>query len=71
MSFERPQKAIGQTLADFTRINPSICMNQILLEDDSRPVRQPQRRLNPTILEVVMKEMMNLIAARIIYPIFL
>ena len=63
------KKAIGWTLADLPGINPSICMHQILLEDDSRLVRQPQRRLNPTILEVVKKEVMKLLAARIIYPI--
>ena len=39
------------------------------MEDDSRPVRQPQRRLNPTILDVVKKDEMKLLAARIIYPI--
>ena len=41
----------------------------VLLEDDSRPVRQPQRRLNPTILDVVKKDVMKLLAAGIIYPI--
>ncbi|XP_006579194.1 uncharacterized protein LOC114404133 [Glycine soja] len=44
-------------------------MHQILLEDDSRPVRHPQRRLNPTILDVVKKEAMKLLATGIIYPI--
>jgi len=42
-------------------------MHQILLEDNFRPVRQPKRRLNPTILNVV--KMMKLLAAGIIYPI--
>jgi len=63
------KKAIGWTLADLLGINPSICMHWILLEDDSRPVRQPQRRLNPIILDVVKKEVMKLLAARIINPI--
>ena len=63
------KKAIGWTLVDLPRINPSICMHRILLDDDSRLVRQPKRRLNPTILDVVMKEVMKLLAAGIIYPI--
>ena len=63
------KKAIGWTLADLPRINPFICMHRILLEDESKPVRQPQRRLNPTILDVVKKEVMKLLAAGIIYPI--
>ena len=44
-------------------------MHRILLENKSRPVRQPQRRLNPTILDVVKKEVTKLLAAGIIYPI--
>jgi len=44
-------------------------MHQILLKDNSRPVRQPQKRLNPTIVDVVKKEVMKLLVAGIIYPI--
>jgi len=43
-------------------------MHWILLEDDSRPVRQPQRRLNPIILDVVKKEVMELLVIGINYP---
>eukprot|EP00256_Glycine_max_P051109 XP_006606981.1 uncharacterized protein LOC102663453 [Glycine max] len=39
------------------------------LHEHLKPVRQPQRRLNPTILDVVKKDEMKLLAARIIYPI--
>ncbi|XP_016206626.1 uncharacterized protein LOC107647002 [Arachis ipaensis] len=41
----------------------------ILLEDDAKPVVQPQRRLNLTMKEVVQKEVMKLWEAGIIYPI--
>ncbi|RDX82431.1 hypothetical protein CR513_36780, partial [Mucuna pruriens] len=34
------KKAIGWTLADLPGINPSICMNKILLEEDARLIRQ-------------------------------
>ena len=44
-------------------------MHRILLNEDSKPVRQPQRRLNPTILEVVKKEVSKLLATGMIYPI--
>ncbi|XP_042387373.1 uncharacterized protein LOC121979449 [Zingiber officinale] len=63
------QKAIGWTLADLTGISSSICTHRILLEDDAKPVRQPQRRLNPIILDVVKKEVVKLLQAGIIYPI--
>ncbi|RDX85329.1 hypothetical protein CR513_33499, partial [Mucuna pruriens] len=41
----------------------------ILMEDDIKPIRQQQRRLNPTILDVVKKEVTKLLVAGIIYPI--
>ncbi|RDX74943.1 hypothetical protein CR513_45236, partial [Mucuna pruriens] len=63
------KKAIGWKLSDLPRINPSICMHRILMEEDIKPVRQQQRRLNPTILDVVKKEVTKLLAAGIIYPI--
>ncbi|RDX64138.1 putative mitochondrial protein, partial [Mucuna pruriens] len=63
------KKAIGWKLSDLPRINPSICMHRILMEGEACLVRQQQRRLNPTILDVVKKEVTKLLAARNIYPI--
>ncbi|RDX75976.1 Retrovirus-related Pol polyprotein from transposon 17.6, partial [Mucuna pruriens] len=63
------KKAIGWKLADLPGINPSICMHRILMEEEVKPVRQQQRRLNPTILDIVKKEVSKLLAAGIIYPI--
>ncbi|KAL6334466.1 hypothetical protein AAG906_015660 [Vitis piasezkii] len=39
------------------------------MEDDAKPVRQPQRRLNPHMQEVVRGEVLKLLQAGIIYPI--
>ncbi|RDX77415.1 Retrovirus-related Pol polyprotein, partial [Mucuna pruriens] len=39
------------------------------MEEEARPIRQQQRRLNPTILDVVKKEVTKLIAVGIIYTI--
>ncbi|RDX69249.1 hypothetical protein CR513_51658, partial [Mucuna pruriens] len=63
------KKAIGWKLSDLPRINPSICMHRIMIEEEARHVRKQQRRLNPTILDLVKKEMTKLLAAGIIYPI--
>jgi len=63
------KKAIGWTLADIPSISPSICMHRILLEDGFKLVRQPQRKLNPIILDVVNKEVTKLLQVGIIYPI--
>ncbi|XP_072073982.1 uncharacterized protein [Arachis hypogaea] len=63
------KRAIGWSLADLVGISPQVCEHRIFLEEGARPVRQPQRRLNPTILEVVKKEVTRLLEADIIYPI--
>ncbi|XP_075109044.1 uncharacterized protein LOC142180847 [Nicotiana tabacum] len=61
--------ALGWTIEDIKRISPAICTHKILMEDSYKPIIQPQRRLNPTMQEVVKKEIVKLLAACIIYPI--
>ncbi|KAL6311309.1 hypothetical protein AAG906_000862 [Vitis piasezkii] len=39
------------------------------MEEDAKPVRKPQRRLNPHMQEVVRSEVLKLLQAGIIYPI--
>ena len=39
------------------------------MEDGAKPVRDPQRRLNPKMKEVVRKEILKLLEAGIIYPV--
>ncbi|RDX91351.1 Retrovirus-related Pol polyprotein from transposon 17.6, partial [Mucuna pruriens] len=63
------KKAIGWKLSDLPGINPSICMHRILMEEEVKPTRQQQRRMNLTLLDVVKKEISKLLAADIIYPI--
>ena len=57
------KKAIGWSLDDIVGIDPRKCMHRIFLQEGARPVRQPQRRLNPTILDVVKKEVTRLLDA--------
>ena len=61
--------AIGWTLADIKGISPTMCMHRILLEDDSKPSREMQRRLNPPMMEVVKAKIIKLLDAGVIYPI--
>ncbi|RDY01463.1 hypothetical protein CR513_15206, partial [Mucuna pruriens] len=63
------KKAIGWKLPDLLGINPSIYMHRILMEEEIKPIRQQQRRLNLTLLDVVKKEVTKLLAVGIIYPI--
>ena len=39
------------------------------MEEEAKPVRQPQRRLNPHMQDVVQVEVLNLLQVGIIYPI--
>ena len=45
-------------------------MHRILLEEDSKPTVDAQRRLNPSMKELVRKEVLKWLDARVIYPIF-
>ena len=60
---------IGWTIEDIKGINPLIFTHRIHVEEDVKPSRQPQRRLNPIMKEVVKKEVLKLMDVGVIYPI--
>ena len=64
------KNVIEWSLADLKGIRPSMCMHRILLEDGHKPSIEAQRRLNPTMKEVVRKEVLKWLDAGLIYPIF-
>ena len=66
---KKNKQALGWKISDLKGINPSICTHNIYLEEESKAVRQPQRRLNPHLQEVVRIEVLKLLQAGIIYPI--
>src|SRR3954466_7474618 len=63
--------AIGYTVDDLKGISPTLCQHKINLEADAKPVRDPQRRLNPKMKEVVRKEILKLLEAGIIYALLI
>ena len=63
------KQALGWKISDLKGISPSICTHHIYLEEESKAVRQPQRRLNPHLQEVVRVEVLKLLQDGIIYPI--
>ncbi|RVW80067.1 Retrovirus-related Pol polyprotein from transposon 17.6 [Vitis vinifera] len=63
------KKAIGWQISDLKGISPLVCTHHIYMEEDVKPVRQPQRRLSPHMQEVVRGEVLKLLQAGIIYPI--
>ena len=65
----RCKKAIEWKISDLKGISPLVYTHHIYMEEEAKPVRQPQRRLNPHIQEVVRAEVLKLLQASIIYPI--
>jgi len=63
------QGALWWQICDLKGISPAYCMHKIHLEVEFKPVVQPQRILNPTMKEVVKKEVLKLLDASMIYPI--
>ncbi|XP_027337023.1 uncharacterized protein LOC113850649 [Abrus precatorius] len=63
------KSALGWQISDLKGIDPFFCMHIILFEGNCKPVVQPQRRLNPTMKEVVRQEVMKLLDVKVIYPI--
>ena len=66
---KKNKQALGWKIFDLKGINSSICTHHIYLEEESKAVRQPQRRLNPHLQELVRVEVVKLLQAGIIYPI--
>ena len=50
------EETIGWTLTNLKGLDPSLCTHRIFLEDESRPVREAQRRLNPRVWEAVKED---------------
>ena len=65
----RRKKAIGWQISNLKGISPLVCTHHIYMEEEAKPICQPQRRLNPHMQEVVRAEVLKLLQAGIIYPI--
>nr|GEX20840.1 retrovirus-related Pol polyprotein [Tanacetum cinerariifolium] len=63
------KQAIAWKLSDIKGINLEFYTHKILMEDDFEPAVQQQRRVNPKIYDVITKEVLKLLDARLIYPI--
>jgi hypothetical protein len=55
--------------ADMKVIHPDTCTHHIYTNDQIKPVRQPQRRMNPSLKDIVKEEFQKLLQANVIYPI--
>ncbi|GJY05588.1 DNA-directed DNA polymerase [Tanacetum coccineum] len=66
---EKRKGAFAWNMSNIKGINPSYCTHKILIEDDYKPVIQPQRCLNPKVQDVVKNEIVKLLDSGLIYPI--
>nr|GEY67121.1 reverse transcriptase domain-containing protein [Tanacetum cinerariifolium] len=67
---ESHKRAIAWKLSDINGIDPEFCTHKILMEDNFEPVVQHHRRVNPKIHDVIKNEVLKLLDAGLIYPIF-
>nr|GEW53034.1 reverse transcriptase domain-containing protein [Tanacetum cinerariifolium] len=64
------KRAIAWKLSDIKGIDPEFYTQKILMEEDFKPAVQHQRRVNPKIHDVIKQEVLKLLDAGLIYPIF-
>nr|GEZ45361.1 reverse transcriptase domain-containing protein [Tanacetum cinerariifolium] len=70
MVLKSHKQAIACKLFDIKGIDPKFCTHKILMEADFEPAVQHQRRVNPKIHDVIKQEVIKLLDAGLIYPIF-
>nr|GEW96243.1 DNA-directed DNA polymerase [Tanacetum cinerariifolium] len=64
------KRAIAWKISNIKGINPRFYTHNILMEDDYKPAVQSQRWVNPKIYDVIKKELIKLLDAGMIHPIF-
>jgi hypothetical protein len=66
---EKHRSIFGYLFQDLKGISPALCTYRIPTNLDYIPSREPQRRLNNAIREVIKKEVLKLLHTRIIYHV--
>jgi hypothetical protein len=66
---QKHRLVFGYSLQDLKGISPALCTHCIPIDPASTPSREPQRKLNNAMREVVKKEVLKLLHVGIIYPI--
>ena len=61
---EKHRSAFGYSLEDLKGISPTLCTHRIPIDPTYPPSREPQRRLNNAMREVVKKEVLKLLQPR-------
>nr|GEW54877.1 hypothetical protein [Tanacetum cinerariifolium] len=67
--FKSHKRGIALKISNIKGIDPRFCTHKILIKEDYKPTIQSQRRVNPKIHKVIMKEVIKLLDAGMINPI--
>lgn len=54
---------------DMKGLDPALYIHRIYISPYYKPVRQPQRRINPVLRDIVKNELQKLLNVGFIYPI--
>ena len=68
-TLQKHSVAFAWEYTDMKGIDPKTCIHHIYIEENSRPIRQPQRRMNPNLREILKEELQKLLNINFIYPI--
>jgi hypothetical protein len=68
-TLDKYRLVIGYSLKDLKEISPSLCTHRIPIEQDHKLIHEHQRQLNNAMRQVVKKEVLKLLKARVIYPV--
>ena len=66
---QKYSKEFAWDYTDMQGIHPNTCIHHIYTDDKLKPVRQPQRRMNPMMKEIMKEELQKLLNVGFIYPI--
>eukprot|EP00253_Pinus_taeda_P030082 PITA_30082 len=61
--------AFAWSYKEMKGVHPSVCTHHIYIKEDCKLVRQPQRRMNLALKDIVKEELQKLLDAGFIYPI--
>jgi len=67
--FRKHMEAIGRTITDIKGLSSAIVQHRIYLNEEAKPKRDPQRKLNHIMQEAVRVEIVKLLDNGKIYPI--
>ena len=62
-------EAFAWSYKEMKGVHPLVCTHYIYIKEGCKPVRQPERWMNPTLKDIVKEELQKLLDAGFIYPI--